>query len=46
MAAVLIARGASPDAAGAPWRTPLAWARQKGHQRIADALIAAGATRR
>jgi ankyrin repeat protein len=31
MVAFLLDRGADPTAAGAPWATPLAWARRKGH---------------
>ena len=37
-------RGANPQAAGAPWATPLAWARRYGHDGIADMLLTAGAT--
>ena len=44
MAAFLLERGADPNAGVAPWSTPLAWARKKGHAAIADAFIAAGAT--
>ena len=43
MASLLLERGADPNAAGAAWSTPLAWARKKGHAALADALIAAGA---
>ena len=39
----LLTRGANPDAAGAPWATPLSWARRYGHDEIADMLRAAGA---
>ena len=39
----LLERGAAPRGAGAPWSSPLAWARKKGHDRIADLLRAAGA---
>ena len=42
--ALLLARGADPNASGAPWSTPLAWARNKGHAEIEAALRAAGAT--
>ncbi len=35
---LLLERGADPNAAGAPWATPLAWARAKGHTRIAAEL--------
>jgi len=41
---LLLARGANPDAAGAPWSTPLAWARRKGHPAIEDELRRAGGT--
>jgi hypothetical protein len=37
---LLLARGADPAAAGAPWSTPLAWAEKKGHTRIAEILRA------
>lgn len=43
MVKFLLERGADPNQSGAPWSTPLAWARKKGHARIADALIGAGA---
>jgi ankyrin repeat protein len=43
MVELLLERGADPTAAGAPWATPLAWAKMKGHPRIADLLRAAGA---
>ena len=43
MASFLLARGADPNAAGAAWSTPLAWAQKKSHAEIADALVAAGA---
>jgi hypothetical protein len=42
-AAVLLACGADPTAAGAPWATPLAWARRKGHKAVEDRLLKAGA---
>jgi ankyrin repeat protein len=42
--ALLLARGADPNASGAPWSTPLAWARKKGHAEIEAALHAGGAT--
>ena len=42
--ALLLARGADPNASGAPWSTPLAWARKKGHAQIEAALRAGGAT--
>ena len=38
MVDVLIARGADPHKAGAPWATPLEWARKKGHSEIARLL--------
>lgn len=41
--ALLLERGAKPDKAGAPWATPLAWARKKGHAGIETALMRAGA---
>jgi ankyrin repeat protein len=44
MVRFLLERGADPNRSGARWSTPLAWARKKGHARIAEALIAAGAT--
>ena len=40
---LLLARGADPNAAGAAWSTPLAWARKKGHAEIERMLVAAGA---
>ena len=40
---LLLARGANPDASGAPWSTPLAWARRKGHVDVA-AYVGSGAT--
>ena len=39
----LLERGADPNLAAAPWATPLAWARKKGHDDIAATLRAAGA---
>ena len=44
LVALLLGRGADPDAAGAPWATPLAWARKRGQPDIEAALIGAGAT--
>lgn len=35
---LLLERGADPIAAGAPWATPLAWARAKGHHDIETLL--------
>ena len=43
MAAFLIERGADANKAGAPWSTPLAWAKKKGHSDLVSDLIAAGA---
>jgi uncharacterized protein len=40
---LLLARGANPHVSGAPWSTPLAWARKKGHAEIERMLVAAGA---
>ena len=42
--ALLLERGADPMLAAAPWATPLAWARKKGHDEIAQMLRSAGAT--
>lgn len=39
----LLARGAHPRGAGAPWATPLTWAHARGHEAIAQDLQAAGA---
>ena len=44
MTAYLLSKGANPNKAGAPWATPLAWAREKGHIEIEKILINAGAT--
>jgi ankyrin repeat protein len=41
---LLLERGANPSSSGAPWSTPLAWARKKGHPEIERALLAAGAS--
>jgi ankyrin repeat protein len=43
MVELLIARGANPNAAGAAWSTPLAWARKYGHQEVEQILVAANA---
>lgn len=43
MVALLIERRADPNAAGAPWATPLAWARKRGHADIENDLRRAGA---
>ena len=40
----LLERGADPNLAGAPWATPLAWARKKGYEDVAKALRDAGAS--
>jgi len=40
---LLLSRGADPNKAGAPWATPLAWARRKGHVEIANRLVRARA---
>ena len=40
----LLERGADPNRSGAPWATPLAWARKKGHDDITSTLRAAGAS--
>jgi len=37
-AALLLERGADPNRAGAPWATPLAWSRMKGHAALEDDL--------
>jgi uncharacterized protein len=34
MVALLLDRGADLNKSGAPWATPLAWARKKGHADI------------
>jgi uncharacterized protein len=41
---LLLSRGANPNAAGAAWSTPLAWARRKGHAEIERMLVTAGAS--
>jgi ankyrin repeat protein len=43
MVTLLLERGADPNKSGAPWSTPLAWARKKGHSEIEAALRNAGA---
>lgn len=43
MVAFLIERGADSNKAGAPWATPLAWARKKGHFEIEADLRRSGA---
>jgi ankyrin repeat protein len=44
MVAFLLERGADPNLGGAPWATPLAWARKKGHAEIEADLRRAGAS--
>jgi len=43
MVALLLDRRADPNKSGAPWATPLAWARKKGHAEIESDLRRAGA---
>jgi ankyrin repeat protein len=43
MAAHLLDRGADPNAADAPWATPLAWAEKRGHRQIGQVLKNHGA---
>jgi ankyrin repeat protein len=43
MVSFLLERGADVNKAGAPWATPLAWARKKGHAEIEADLRHAGA---
>jgi ankyrin repeat protein len=43
MVAFLLEHGADPNKSGAPWATPLAWARKKGHTDIEADLRNAGA---
>ena len=43
MVEFLIDRGANPNASGAPWATPLEWAKKKGHPDIESQLRSAGA---
>jgi hypothetical protein len=40
---LLLDRGADPSLGAAPWSTPLAWARKKGHADVERLLLAAGA---
>jgi uncharacterized protein len=42
VAALLLDRGADPEAAGAPWATPVAWALKRGHADVANMIRAAG----
>jgi ankyrin repeat protein len=44
MVKYLLAQGADPEKAGAPWATPLSWVKKKGHIEIEEILINAGAT--
>lgn len=44
MVALLLERGADVNKAGAPWATPLAWARKKEHAEIAALLQQHGAS--
>jgi uncharacterized protein len=39
MVEYLISQGADPNKSGAPWSTPLAWARKKGHAEIENILL-------
>jgi ankyrin repeat protein len=41
MVRLLLERGADPAKSGAPWSTPLAWARKKRHREIGALLTAA-----
>ena len=43
MVGFLLERGANPNRSGAPWSTPVSWARRKNYHDIADRLLAAGA---
>jgi ankyrin repeat protein len=43
MVELLLGWGADPNRAAAPWATPLAWARKKGHTTIEADLLGAGA---
>lgn len=38
MVEFLLSKGADPNKAGADWSTPLAWAKKKGHLKIAELL--------
>jgi ankyrin repeat protein len=44
LVAFLLDRGADPDLAAAQWATPMAWARKKGYEDLADTLRTAGAS--
>jgi ankyrin repeat protein len=39
MVEFLLSKGAEPNRSGAPWSTPLAWARKKGHVEIEKILL-------
>ncbi len=43
MVEYLLSKGADPNKAGASWATPLSWARKKGHDKVEEILLAAGA---
>ena len=43
MVSWLLERGADVNKAGTPWASPLAWARKRGHEAIAEKLTAARA---
>lgn len=42
MVEYLLGEGADINKAGAPWATPLSWAKKKGHNEIAEMLLKAG----
>lgn len=44
LVAYLLEMGADPDLAAAPWATPLAWARKRGHAEVERMLTATGAS--
>jgi ankyrin repeat protein len=43
LARFLLKSGADPNRADAPWSTPLAWARKRGHSLIEELLVTSGA---
>lgn len=43
MVKFLLAKGADPNASGAPWSTPIAWSESKGHDDVRRLLVDAGA---
>lgn len=43
MVKFLLKKGADPNTSGAPWSTPLAWAKKKGHADVEHVLKNAGA---